>query len=128
MRIRNISNTVFNARVIEEEGQDSIHANETMHFIALTTGVGAINGASIAVGRTGSTISSNWSSVSFVGSYPSPLLFASTQVSNGNDPVVLRHRNLLPNQFDVFLEEEQSADAEVVHVGESIGWLVISSP
>ncbi len=57
-----------------------------------------------------------------------PLVLGTLQDKQGNDVIALRHRNLTPNQFDILGEEETSADPEVLHSTNPLGWVVISNP
>ena len=128
VRLRSLTSLSFQAKIREEEAADGVHGAEVMHYVALSTGTGTVNGKSFAVGNTGITIDSNWRTVTVGGNYLAPLLLASPQTHEGGDPVTLRHRNLLPTQFEIFMEEEKSNDSETGHNTEAVGWVVISNP
>ncbi|MEO1084603.1 MAG: hypothetical protein AAFY88_10190, partial [Acidobacteriota bacterium] len=57
-----------------------------------------------------------------------PPFVAAMQTPNGGDTATLRHRNLGATSVQVQVQEEQSANAEVGHVNEVVGYLVVGDP
>lgn len=45
------------------------------------------------------------------------------QTVSGGDPANLRYRNLTAADVQVQVDEEQSADSEIQHNGETVGYL-----
>ncbi len=128
VRIRNVSASSFQVRVQEEEGNDGTHAVESVHFVAIQTGTAIANGRRIVVGRTGNSVTDAWSTINFSNPVNVPSFFASMQTYDGGDPAALRYRNLGANSAQVKVEEEASADSEVGHTTEVVGYVVIGTP
>lgn len=65
-----------------------------------------------------------WTRIEFRKKFESnPIVMASVQTYEGGNPVDVRLRNLTPTSVEVKLEEERSADAEVEHVEEIVGYV-----
>ena len=56
-----------------------------------------------------------------------PSVLAQIQTFDGGDPVGLRYRVYQLGRFQVFCEEEQSADNETNHTTEDVGFLVMEN-
>ncbi|MEZ4982843.1 MAG: hypothetical protein R2769_14890 [Saprospiraceae bacterium] len=121
VRIRNVSTTQFEIKVVEEEGADNLHGDETVAWFAIEPGSQTTNFPFVA----GNVMANNnWKTVNL----PTPLpatagLITSVQSNNEMDPMVVRFRNPSTSSFDVFLQEEMSADVETSHINESLGYL-----
>ena len=103
---------------LQEEETFGWHKEETVGYVAVGRG-----GDSAEVGMR-PDVTDEWTDISFEGSYDDPPVFlADVQTFNGGDPVELRYDNLDASGVSVFAEEEQSADAETDHDGESVGYL-----
>lgn len=126
-RIRNVTTSSFQVRVQEEEGNDGTHAVETVHFLAIQPGATTANGNRVVVGRTGNSVTDAFATINF-STVGSPSFFANMQTFDGGDPAALRYRNLSSTSVQVKVEEEASADAEVGHTTEVVGYVVIGNP
>jgi len=124
-RVQSVTTTGFNIKLQTQEATTSTLTGESVSFVAISPGTGTIGGAPFLVGRTGANITQNWSTLSFGGTYRQPLFFAQTQTNNGGDPFAIRRRNLGNTSVELFLQEEQSNDAEVNHTAEDTGYLVL---
>ncbi len=127
-RIRNVTATSFEVRLQEEQGNDGTHANETVHYVAIETGTADVNGDRIVVGRTTNSVTQNFATINFGSAVQAPTFLAQMQTFDGPDPADLRHQNLTATGVQVKVEEEQSADAEVGHTTEVVGWIVLGNP
>jgi len=125
-RIENVSATGFDVRVQEQESSGS-HGSETIHYIAIEQGSGSENGIEFESDNTGNIITDAWSTINFGQSFSNTVFLASMQTADGGDPCALRMRNLIGSSVDVFVEEEASADSEIGHISESVGYLVIEA-
>ena len=127
-RLDAISNSSFELRLQEEEGADGIHGGETVSFFAIQAGAGATGGLHY---DAGSFEAGN--AVRFVAFDPGVELssvssfFASIQTINGSDTSALRNTGINAAGATVFVEEERSADSEVAHADETIGYFVINA-
>lgn len=126
-RAQNVGATRFQVRLQEEEGaaDGGSHANETVAWIALSSGSGDAGRAYEAV-RTASEYQQDFRSLTFGASYPEPVLLAALQSYNGSDPAGLRYRDLSATSVSVKVEEETSGDSETGHVNEVVGALVFA--
>ena len=127
-RICNLTGTQFQVRLQEEQGNDGIHSNETVHYIAVSPGTGQIDGKDFIVSKTPKSVTHEWYTINFGQPIGSPLVLANMNTEDGNDTSVLRYRNLSNSSVDIKVEEEQSKDEEVEHKNpEVVGYLVIST-
>ena len=127
-RVRNISANSFAHRIEEEEQiRGSGHANETLHYIAISPGNAQVNGQNIVVGRTADSVTHNFFQITFGQSVSAPNFIAGMQTRDGGDTSALRFRNLSVNSVEVKVEEEQSRDTETNHTTEVVGFMVIGN-
>jgi len=124
-RVRNVTATSFQVRLQEEEAGDNVHADETVQWIAIAPGTTTVNGVTCIVATTGNSVTDAWSTITFSQSLVSPIFVAGAQTTNGGNTAALRHRNLGATSVEVKVEEEQSLDAEVAHISEVVGYIVI---
>lgn len=128
-RQRNITESSFVVRLQEEEysSHGGIHAMETVMWIAIQQGKGASQDISFVFGVTPQNITHEWHTISWdsLGTNR-PVLLAAMQTFAGSNAANLRYRNLTQNSVSVFVEEETSANSEVVHTKEQVGYAVFS--
>ena len=126
-RLRNVGTTGFQVRLQEEEGatDGGSHADETVGWVALSSGSGAA-GRPYAAVRTEAIYRQNFQSLAFGASYPEPVLLAAIQSYNGSDPAGLRYQNLSAASVSLKVEEEQSGDPETGHTGEVVGTMTFA--
>ncbi|WP_458190391.1 hypothetical protein [Haladaptatus sp. NG-WS-4] len=122
-RLDNVSSGSFEVRVQEEEANDNEHANETIGYIGLEQATGQVDGTAFEVRRVDG-FTDEWSQISFQQEYVTPQFVADLQTFNGPDTATLRYRNLTSTGVEVKVEEEQSADTELNHTNERIGYAV----
>ncbi len=125
-RVRGVTTSKIDMRIDEEEANDRQHVPEQVHIIAIEPGKGSVDGQTLLVGKTGNDVDHRWTSIEFSESVSSPLLISNMQTTNGGDPATVRYRNLQNNKVDMHIDEEQSANREVGHVKESVGWVLFS--
>jgi hypothetical protein len=123
-RQRAIDVDSFQVKVQEEEGNDGAHAPETVGYIAIEPGAGAIGNMAFEVRRTPNAVTHSWYGIDFQHSYAAPIFLAGMQSYNGGNTAGVRYNALEADQTRVFVEEEQSADSEIRHVTEIIGYAV----
>ncbi|WP_462325136.1 fibronectin type III domain-containing protein [Desulfoplanes sp.] len=124
-RVQNVSVDGFEAAMQEQEKSDQSHALETLSYIAWEPSSGTMDQTGFEVGTTGTNIDQTFSSVVFdTGFTDLPGLVAGMQTTAGGNPSSLRFDNLSTNSVDMMIEEEQSADQEMDHLYENIGYIV----
>jgi hypothetical protein len=72
-------------------------------------------------------VTHNWYNIDFEGSYASPVLLAGMQTQDGGDPAGIRYRSLGTSSVSVKIEEETSADSEIGHTTEVVGYVVFDT-
>jgi choice-of-anchor A domain-containing protein len=125
VRIRNVSTTQFEIKIVEEEGADNLHGDETVAWFAIEPGSQSANFPFVA----GNIMANNnWRTVNLPASLPATAgLITNVQSNNEMDPLVVRFRNPSTSSFEVFLQEEMSADVETSHINETLGYFAFSN-
>ena len=122
-RIHDVSTNDFTVRIQRQQLGGQVFPDEDVHWIALEPGnITNLLDADI----TGNVVDEVPESISLAESFSGlPHLFALMQTRNDGDSAALRVDNTSINGFDVWIEEEQSSDAETNHGNEVVGWLAI---
>ncbi len=122
-RIRDVSKTGFSLRLQEEEASDRTHLNETFGWVAIVPGRKTDNGLDTEVGITPNAVTDQNYRINFSPEFERrPAFFAQMQTYNGGDPAVVRYRQLSYRSALIYLEEERSADQEMLHNAEQVGY------
>ena len=126
-RIRSLTNTEFQLRLQEEQGQfRGAHGAETVSWIAIQQGVGTIGAQTFEVDRTPTFVTQANYTINFASEFANvPAFFADMQTFKGGDTATVRYRFLDETQAVVYVEEERSLDREVRHNAESIGFWAV---
>lgn len=120
-RIRNVSEQGFQVQ-IEEEEAGGAHLAETVAWIAIESGQG--NGQEAL--RADALLNHVTDTFVFSQSFTeAPVLIADMQTTNGGDSATLRLTDLGPNEMSMFVEEERSANSEINHAEEAIGYIAL---
>jgi PKD repeat protein len=122
-RTRNLGSGSFQVKVQEEEAQDGSHAYETIGWLAIEQGTGTNNGRNFHAGRTSNSVTHDWYAVSLTGFSSAPIFLCHDDTYDGGNTCSTRWRNLGASSVEVMIEEEQSADSEVNHTTEVVGYL-----
>lgn len=118
----NVDKSGMKARLQEEEAEGP-HRTEAIGYLAVSAGTGTIDGNAVEAGMA-SEVDHRWQRISFSDTYRDPIFLADVQTYRGNNPVSIRYRNLSESSVEVKLHEEQSANREMGHVRERVGYLV----
>ncbi|MEA3276086.1 MAG: DUF4082 domain-containing protein [Pseudomonadota bacterium] len=125
-RLRNITVTGFEVGMREQELNTQQHLPETIDYIAWEPSFGVVNGLHYEVGLMGIGVTHKAQTLVYQGAFAQPPLFlADMQSTAGGDTANLRWSNRNEASVDVRVSEEQSRDAELGHVAESVGYLVL---
>lgn len=120
-RLRNVDGSGFQVQLQEEEALGA-HADETVSWIALETGVAP----GFDAVRTGAQLDERVDTFQFNTDFSSaPVLLADLQSTNGGNTSTVRLTALEADSVSLFLEEEQSADAELEHNNEIAGYVAL---
>jgi len=121
-RQRNVSTGATEIRIQEEEANGA-HVTEQVGYVALEPGTDSLAGNEIEVGRAAG-VTDDWTQIQFERPHDNPRFLADIQTFDGADASGLRYRNLTATGVEVKVEEERSADTEVGHTSEVVGYLV----
>jgi hypothetical protein len=125
-RIRNIDLEGFEYCMDEQEANSRYHAEEMIAYIAWQPSSGSLNGFLFEVGRTANQVDENFSTIDFQQRYTiAPVFLADMQTCNGGDTASLRWRNKDAYSVQVQVDEEASANSEVSHANETVGYIVL---
>ncbi|MBK8564657.1 MAG: choice-of-anchor A family protein [Saprospiraceae bacterium] len=124
VQVRNVSRQGFEVRLREEEAADGAHGNENVSWVAVEPGLSATGvkweaGTLANVDHLGDTIT-------FKQSYGSAPIFLPSIITNAQtDPATIRLTQLDNQTAHFFEQEETSADAEVIRLNETVGYMAI---
>ncbi len=122
-RLRNVSTTQFQLKLQEEEGNDGVHAKESVAWVAFEKGI--YNGTNPFEVNTW-LLTSSPTNNPFNNSYAStPDFFLNIQSNNEIDPANPRVQNLSNIGVDAWISEETSSDGEITHNIETVGYLAM---
>ncbi len=146
-RIKDITPYGFKAMIQNEENNEDLHKTchekpELIHYIAIQTGSGKIKDNEIFTATKTSpgqtpAIDHEWNTIDFpvIDTLNAPVFLAGMQTSRPDikkhrcekesDPASLRYRDITNTEVKLKVEEEQSADLEVEHSAEDIGYLTV---
>ena len=118
-----VSLTGFDVRLQEEEARrTNPRSTERVHWVAIEPGVTA---AGLEVGIATKGYNHEWARIDFTQSYSGAFAFLAAMQSNlGGDAATVRHRNLDPTGGEMMIQEEMTADSEINHRAEVIGYMV----
>ncbi len=126
-RVRNVGAT-FQVRLQEEEAADGVHNHETVSWVQFGVGSGTVSGLQYVANQTFAAVTENNFTIEFGTDFgTAPVFLAGMQTNFGGDPATVRRSTLNGTQATVFIEEEMSADMEIVHFTENVGYLAIQS-
>jgi hypothetical protein len=123
-RTRDVDATGARLRMQEEEAQ-GWHLDETVSWIAIETGTGT----GMQALRTGTEVDDSPDHFDFAPGVfdAAPVFLADMQTFRGPDTAALRVTALDASGASIFVEEEQSRDAERTHVDEQAGLLALEA-
>jgi hypothetical protein len=125
VRVRNVTKTGFEARIMKETAITTLPSTESVSFIAMTPGTGVINHHSVRVGKTSTNaIGTVFSSIPFGDSIPNPLFIAQMQTCNDDTTATLRVLGYYPKYATVFKQREKSCGSSY-QLGETGGFMVM---
>jgi len=126
VRLRNISNGQFEVRLQEEEANDDVQAEGgSVAWIAIEAGAN-ITDYNLEVETA--LVSDALVNVNFANVYDGPpAFFTSIQSVFESDPANTRTQNLSAAGISLKVQEETSADTEIEHTPERVGYLAVDS-
>jgi hypothetical protein len=127
-RIKNIEQNSFKFKLQEMQATATDHIPETVGYIAWEPGKGEVSGLTYEIGTTAQDVNHKWFDLLFETEFPElPFFISAMQTCAGGDPATVRSQNLSPIATQIKIEEEKSADREVKHIKEVVGYLTIGA-
>ena len=125
-RLRNVTSDGFDLRIQEEQASDYVHTGETIGWIAIETGIADTGDGLFEAFQTPNSVSHRNYVLNFQNDFNNaPIFVGSLQTYNGGDTGTLRYRHLSGGSSTVFVEEERSADSEILHNPEVVGYVAL---
>ena len=124
VRIRNVSEEGFELKLQEEENADDVHAFEEVAWLAIEPGdlTGAINMQSGVI----TNVTSGNTNIGFTNAFTGlPAFLAAMQTTEEDDPAAIRFNGLSTSDVNIFIQEEESFDAELIHGQEEVAYIAI---
>ncbi len=126
IRVKEVDEEGFFVKVQEQEQADGVHAIEEIAWMATEVGV-LTNESKLQIGLINSVTNAQ-STVNYVNPFTAePVLLATGMTHNEADPFSIRFPSQAINNFKLYLDEEQSSDAEKTHLAESVAWLAMNA-
>jgi PKD repeat protein len=132
-RLRRINATGFELMLQGAENNATAHGSEMIAYIASEGFCGALNGRQFLVGKTADEVTDTPTELWFSnqcadltnGFTMSPTFLADMQTTDGPNTANLRWDNKGTHSARIWVDEEQSMDAETSHTTEVVGYLAI---
>ena len=112
----------------EEIFRYSTHAEETVGWLAMSSGTGEWDEISYKAASTADVVTHNWHELDFSGFDSTPNLLASIATFDGGDASGLRYRDITgsnTNSIEIKVEEDQSKDSEIKHTTEVVDFFAL---
>ncbi len=125
-QIRNVTASSFEIKLTEESAGDQIHTDETVHYVAMAIGDGALGTIPIEAGRTAELVDENWHRENFSSTFNDTGVIAHLQTANGERVGALRQQKQADDNIRFVVQQELSVGAAVDLPFEEVGWLRIA--
>lgn len=131
-RLRRITPTDFEVMMQGEEAKGIAHASEMVAYVAWEASCGRIGDLGFSVGKSADRVTHAEASLDFTDQCASPISFTAApvlltdmQTTDGQDTANLRWARTGVDSARIWVDEEQSRDAELAHTTEVVGYLAI---
>ena len=126
-RVSNVLNGSFQVQLETEEATAATTLNsEGISYIAVSQGTGYLDGKILSAVRSATAATTHTlATVNFPASRTNPIFVAQTQTINDTNPGELRMASLTTTGVQVQFMEETSANADVTHTAEVLGYIVL---
>lgn len=123
-RLANVSTSGFQVMLDQQQANTGTLKAETVNWIAADAGDGTHGGV---LAGTVPAVNSNVSNLAMTGAFGNDqfTFIADMQTHNDPDPATLRLSQIVNDGVSMFVQEERSADFEVVHGNESVGYIAM---
>jgi PKD repeat protein len=126
-RVRAIDPYAFEVKLQEEEASNGDHDLESIDYVAWEPSTGELEGLRFEAGRSADAVTDEGHTIAYASAFDDPPLFlADMQTTDGGDTANLRRDSVTNVSVDVWVDEEQSKDAETNHTSEVVGYLLMA--
>ncbi|MDD3078451.1 MAG: glycosyl hydrolase [Paludibacter sp.] len=128
LRIRNVTETGFEVKLMKETAVTTALSTETITYLAVTEGVGSVNGKKLIVGRTAdNTISTtSYTNIDYGDSIASPVFITQLQTcTNDTVTATLRCLSISTKFANVLKQRERSTGIYFSSEKDAAGWMVL---
>lgn len=127
-RFSPINQYVGNVVMQEAEGEDNVHATETIGWVAIARNSGTAGTQDFEVGSI-SGVTDDLSTINFTsGFHSAPFVLADMQTYTDANTSNLRLRLNNSDYAKIRVQEETTLDAETTHSGEKVGYIAMRMP
>jgi serralysin len=127
-RMEWIGSGEFRVAMEEEEASTTVHATETIGWVAFDAGSGTWNGRAYEFAFSEWWYTHVWATLDFTNTYTNPIFIGMETMNEGADPIHLRYANLDGDSIDLMVEEDQTADSEMNAAWQAVSYLVMDGP
>jgi len=125
-RLHAVDEFGFKVLLQEQENNALGHMTETLSYVAWEPSAGMVDGYRFEVGRTPRVVDHRPQGLVLDSAFASePMFLANIQTFYGYDTAGLRWRGSQEAGLEVWVAEDRSADNEVLHAPEVVGYLVV---
>ena len=119
--------TGFQVAMEHAESIATVHANESVGYLAMGQSVGTWDGHAFVSMLTAARIGKPWRRIDYTaaGFTASPMLFADLGSTNDADPAHLRLRRRTTTVIEVRAEEDKTSDPEINHAVEQVDFVAV---
>ena len=127
-RLSNINTEGFEFRLqTQEADRPTAPETETIAYIAWEPASGTIDDLAYEIAASGNVVTDVFETLTFNSdSGQAPAFIADMQSFNGSDTAGIRWQNKDTTSVQVQIDEEQSANEEVRHLAENVGYILLS--
>jgi len=128
VRVRNVTKTGFQARLQKESKVTTVLTQEVIAYIAITQGVGIIDGKKIIVGKTApnAVTTSTSTTINFGDSIANPIFLAQMQTCNDDTVTAGLRCMTTTSKYATVMKQREKSLGILTAATETAGWLVIN--
>ncbi len=123
-RTTQITTTGCKLKLQEEEAANNVHKEERIFWVAMQRGSKKTGRKYRAATIPTARFDEIWRGFTLGSVFQNkPIMLTGMQTHNGGDPCAVRQRNITANTVQVLVQEETSANQEVAHANEKVGYI-----
>jgi hypothetical protein len=124
-RVSDVGSGSFQVRLQTQQSDTGAISNEGVSYIAVSEGTGYLDGKELSAVRAPSAVTHSFATFSFPAARTNPIFVGQAQSFNDADPGELKMTALSATSVQLRYQEETSANADVTHAAEDLGYLVL---